>query len=84
MQGHREGEALTDDELREYQELVTHLDVMNVKRLEGLAILVQHWRKPAREIMAALGIFVSHLNEPEFPDEMRQDGYAENPKCEKQ
>ena len=61
-------EILSDAELPEYQELVRQLGVMNVKRLEALAILVQRWGKPVREIMAEFGLFVSHFDEPEFAE----------------
>ena len=52
----REDETLTDNELPEYQELITKLDVMNVKRLEGIAILMHRWRKPAEEIIEKFGL----------------------------
>ena len=66
-------ETLTDDELPEYQELVRRLDVMNVKRLEALAILVQRWKKPVMDIMAELGLFVSHFDEPQFLEDTAQE-----------
>lgn len=76
-------ETLSDAELPEYQELVRQLDVMNVKRLEALAILVERWEKPVREIMAELGLFVSHFDEPQFPEEIAQEGHSESPRREK-
>ena len=73
-------ETLSDAELPEYQELVRQLDVMNVKRLEALAILVERWGKPVREIMVELGLVVSHFDEPEFPEESTQEDYSESPR----
>ena len=52
----REDETLTDDELPEYQELVRRLTVLNTKRLEGIAILMQRWGKPAEEIIEKFGL----------------------------
>ncbi len=49
-------EILTDDELPEYQELVRQLTILNTKRLEGIAILVHRWKKPAEEIIAKFGL----------------------------
>jgi hypothetical protein len=49
-------EALTDDELPEYQELVRQLTILNTKRLEGIAILAHRWEKPAEEIIAKFGL----------------------------
>ena len=69
----REEETLNDKELPEYQELIRRLDVMNVKRLEALAILVKRWGKPVRRIMAELGLFVSHFDEPQFLGEVAQE-----------
>lgn len=71
-------ETLTDDELPEYQELVRWLTVMNAKRLEALAILVQRWGKPVEEIMVELGLVVSHFEEPEFAEESTPESYSEN------
>lgn len=74
----REDETLSDEELPEYQELVNRLTILNTKRLEALAILVQRWGKPVREIMGELGLIVSHLDEPEFAVESTSETYAEN------
>ena len=52
----REDETLTDDELPEYQELVRRLTVLNTKRLEGIAILMHRWGKPAEEIIEKFGL----------------------------
>ena len=62
-------ETLTDNELPECRELVRRLTVMNAKRLEALAILVQRWERPAEEIMTELGLVVSHFDEPDFAEE---------------
>ncbi|MCY3551059.1 MAG: hypothetical protein OXH39_11425 [Candidatus Poribacteria bacterium] len=48
----REDETLSDTELSEYQELVNRLTILNTKRLEGIAILVHRWGKPAEDIIA--------------------------------
>ena len=74
----REDETLSDDEQQTYEELIRKLEIMNVKRLEALAILVQRWGKPVKEIMAELGLIVSHLDEPEFAAESTPETYAEN------
>ena len=71
-------ETLTDDELPEYQDLVRWLAVMNAKRLEALAILVQRWGKPVEEIMVELGLVISHFDEPEFAEESTPESCAEN------
>ncbi len=70
----REDETLSDDEQQAYEELIKKSEIMNVKRLEALAILVQRWGKPVKEIMGELGLFVSHFDEPEFSDESVQKG----------
>ena len=79
----REDETLSDNEIPEYEELIRQLDVMNVKRLEALAILVQRWGKPVKEIMGELGLFVSHFDEPQFSEEITQEGHFGNPNREK-
>ena len=71
-------ETLTGDELPEYRELVRRLTVMNAKRLEALAILVQRWGKSVEEIMVELGLVVSHFEEPEFAEESTPESYSEN------
>ena len=76
----REDETLSDDEQRTYEELLRKLEIMNVKRLEAIAILVQRWEKPVREIMGELGLFVSHFDEPEFSEESVQKGHSERPR----
>lgn len=76
----REDETLNDDEQQTYEELIRKLEIMNVKRLEALAILVQRWGKPVREIMGELGIFVSHFDEPEFSEESVQKGHSKRPR----
>lgn len=75
----REDETLSDDEQQAYEELIKKSEIMNVKRLEALAILVQRWGKPVKEIMGELGLFVSHFDEPEFSDESVQKGCFERP-----
>jgi len=76
----REDETLSDDEQQAYEELIRKLEIMNVKRLEALAILVQRWGKPVREIMGELGLFVSHFDEPEFSEESVQKGRSKRPR----
>ena len=56
LRGKSDDETLTDDELSEYQELVRQLTILNTKRLEGIAILVHRWEKPAEEIIAKFGL----------------------------
>jgi len=73
----RENETLSDDEQQTYEELIRKSEIMNVKRLKALAILVQRWGKPVKEIMGELGLFVSHFDEPEFSDESVQKGHSE-------
>ncbi|MYA68844.1 hypothetical protein F4009_12900 [Candidatus Poribacteria bacterium] len=75
----REGETLSDDEQQAYEELIRKSEIMNVKRLEALAILVQRWGKPVKEIMGELGLFVCHFDGPEFSDESVQKGHSERP-----
>lgn len=75
----RENETLSDEEQQAYEELIRKSEIMNVKRLEALAILVQRWGKPVKEIMGELGLFVSHFDEPEFSDESVQKGHSEQP-----
>ena len=75
----REDEPLSRDEQQAYEELIRKSEIMNVKRLEALAILVQRWEKPAKEIMGELGLFVSHFDEPEFSDESVQKAHSERP-----
>lgn len=76
----REDETLSNDEQQAYEKLLGKLEIMNVKRLEALAILVQRWGKPVREIMGELGVCVSHFDEPEFPEESVQKGHSERPR----
>lgn len=74
----REDETLSDNEMPEYEELIRHLDAMNIKRLDALAILVRRWGKPVTEIMAELGLFISHFDEPQFSDEITQEDPSGN------
>ena len=74
----REDQTLSDDGQQAYEELIRKLEIMNVKRLEVLAILVQRWGKPVREIMRELGLFVSDFDEPEFAEESTPESCAEN------
>ena len=74
----REIEDLSEDEFAEYEEYITKLYDMNVKRLEGLAILGQRWGKPVKEIMAELGLFISHIDEPHFSEDISQEYHTEN------
>ena len=57
-------ETLSDEDLPEYRELVRRLTDMTAKRLGALAILVQRWEKPVEDIMAELGLVISHFDEP--------------------
>ena len=75
----REDETLSDDEQQTYEELLRKLEIMNLKRLEALAILVQRWGKPVREIMRELRLFVSHFDEPEFSEKSLRKGHSEKP-----
>ena len=59
----REDETLSDDEQQTYEELLQQSTFMDIKRLEALTILVHRWGKPVKEIMAELGLIVSHLDE---------------------
>ena len=56
LRGKSDDETLIDAELPEYQELVRKLTILNTKRLEGIAILVHRWEKPAEEIIAKFGL----------------------------
>ena len=78
----REDETLSENELPEYEEFIRQLDAMNIKRLEALAILVQRWGKPVTEIMAELGLFISHFDEPQFSEKITQDSCSETPNWE--
>ena len=73
----REDETLSDGEQQTYEELLRKLEIMNVKRLEALAILVQRWGKPVKEIMGELGLFVSHFDESEFSEESLRKRHSE-------
>ena len=74
----REDETLSDSEMPEYEKLIGRLEAMNIKRLEALTILVQRWGKPVKEIMAELGLFVSHFDEPQFSEKMPQESCSES------
>ncbi len=74
----REDETLSDDEQQAYEALLQQSTVMDIKRLEALTILVHRWGKPVKEIMAELGLIVSHLDDPEFTAESTPETYAEN------
>ena len=74
----REDETLSDDEQQTYEELLRQSTAMDIKRLEALTILVHRWGKPVKEIMAELGLIVSHLDEPQFAAESTPETYAEN------
>ena len=76
----REDETLSDNERSEYEELIRQLETMNVERLEALAILVQRWGKSVTEIMAELGLFVSHFDEPQFSEGSVQGDHSEIPR----
>ena len=74
----REDETLSDDEQQTYEELLRQSTVMDIKRLEALTVLMHRWGKPVKEIMAELGLIVSHLDEPEFAAESTPKTYAGN------
>ena len=73
-----EDETLSDDEQQAYEKLLQQSTLMDIKRLEALAILMHRWGKPVKEIMAELGLIVSHSGEPEFAAESTPETCAEN------
>ncbi len=68
----REDDTLSDEESSEYDEFISKLDDMNIKRLEALAILVERWGKTVNEIRAELGLFISQ-DKPIFSEEEVQE-----------
>ena len=53
-------ETLSPSELTEYQELVRQLEVLNVKRIEGLSLLAQRRGKTVREVVTEFGLGSEH------------------------
>ena len=51
-----ENETLSEEELVEYQTLLSRLEARNVKRIEALIALAQMRGKTLREVMAELGL----------------------------
>ena len=51
-----EDETLSEDELTEYQALLSQLEVQNLKRIEALVALAQSRGKTLGEITAELGL----------------------------
>lgn len=51
-----EDETLSDDELIEYQALLSQLEVLNLKRIEALVALAESMGKTLGEITAELGL----------------------------
>ncbi len=68
----REDTDLCDDETVEYEDFLTKLAEMNVKRLEALAILVHRWEKPASEILSEYGLHISQHDEPDYYESISQ------------
>lgn len=68
----REDTDLNDDETVEYENFITKLGKMNVKRVEALAILVHRWDKPAIEILSEHGLLISHHEPPDYYESISQ------------
>ena len=68
----REDTDLCDDETVEYENFLTKLEKMNVKRLEALAILVHRWEKPACKILSEYGLHISQHDEPDYYESISQ------------
>lgn len=78
----REDTDLCDDETVEYEDFLTKLAVMNVKRLEALAILVHRWEKPASEILSEYGLHISQHDEPDYYESISQVIHSETKRQE--
>lgn len=68
----REDTDLNDDESVEYETFITKLGIMNIRRLEALAILVGRWKKPAVEILSEYGLLISHHEIPDYYESISQ------------
>ena len=55
-----EDETLSEEELAEYQALLTQLEARNLKRVEALIALAQARGKTLREIIVELGLKEEH------------------------
>ena len=78
----REDTDLCDDETVEYEDFLTKLAEMNVKRLEALAILVHRWEKPASEILSEYGLHISQYDEPDYYESISQVIHSETKRQE--
>ena len=74
----REETDLNDDESVEYENFITKLGKMNVKRIEALVILVHRWEKPATEILSEYGLLISHHEPPDYYESISQLNQSEN------
>ena len=78
----REDTDLCHDETVEYEDFLTKLGEMNVKRLEALAILVHRWEKPASEILSEYGLHISHYDDPDYYESISQVIHSETKRQE--
>lgn len=68
----REDTELNDGESVEYENFITKLGKMNVKRIEALTILVHRWEKPAIEILSENGLLISQHEPPDYYESISQ------------
>ncbi len=68
----REDTDLSDNETTEYENFLSKLGEMNVKRLEALAILVDRWDKTASEILSEYDLQISQFDEPDYYESITQ------------
>lgn len=68
----REDTDLSDNETTEYEDFLSKLGEMNVKRLEALAILVDRWDKTASEILSEYDLQISQFDEPDYYESITQ------------
>ena len=73
----REDTDLNDDESVEYENFITKLGKMNIKRIEALAILVHRWEKPAIEILSEYDLLISQHEPPDFYESISQLNQSE-------
>lgn len=78
----REDIDLCHDETVEYEDFLTKLGEMSVKRLEALAILVHRWEKPASEILSEHGLHISHCDELDYYESISQVIHSETKRQE--
>jgi len=78
----REDTDLCDDETVEYEDFLTQLAEMNIKRLEALAILVHRWEKPASEILSEYDLHISQYDEPDYYESVSQIIHSETKRQE--